>query len=76
MSLLPLQLQCTEKLPDETGDLEMYSVRFVMSVARKRSYTKIKQQRNRSHRTGADVLTYPSPDDPLDQYLVQDRHLD
>lgn len=72
---LPLRLQCNEKLPDESGELEMYSVRFVMSVACKRAGRKIKRQRNRSYRLGADVPAYSSPDDPLGLILVQDRHL-
>ncbi len=76
MLLPPLRLQCTEKLPDESGELEMYSVRFVMSVARKRTHHKIERQRNRSYKLSADVLAYPSPDDPLVSGLVQDRHLD
>ena len=76
MLLPPLRLQCTEKLPDESGELEMYSVRFVMSVARKRTHNRKERQRNRSYKLGADVLAYPSPDDPLVPSLVQDRHLD
>lgn len=68
----PLRLQCTEKLPDESGELEMYSVRFVLGVASRRAQGRIERQQNRSHKLGANVPAYPSPDDPPAPSLVRD----
>ena len=72
----PLRLQCTEKLPDELGELEMYSVRFVMSVARKRAHHKIDRQQNHFYRFNAGAPASASPDDLPVPGLDQDRHLD
>lgn len=64
MLLPPLRLQCSEKLPDESGELEMYSVQFVLSIASKRAQDRIERQRNRSSRLDADAPAYPSPYPP------------
>jgi hypothetical protein len=71
----PLQLQCSEKLPDEPGEFEMYSVKFVLSVASRRAQDKVERQQNRSHKLGAYVPVYPSPDDLLVPSSVRDWQL-
>ena len=74
MLLPPLHLQCSEKLPDESGELEMYSVQFVLSVASRRTQDRTERQRNRSSRLDADVPAYPSPNPPTPN-PVRDRRL-
>ena len=72
----PLQLQCTEKLPEDSGELEMYSVRFVLSVASRRTSDKNERQRNRSCKYGAQDSDYPSPADPPALDLLRGWQLD
>jgi hypothetical protein len=68
-------LQCTEKLPDEPGEFEMYSVKFVLSVASKRAQDRVERQRNRSRKLDAYIPVYRSPDDPLAPSSVSDWQL-
>ena len=63
MLLHPLHLQRTEKLPEYAGELEMYSVRFVLSVASRKTQHKVERQRNRSLRRGARDLYYSLSED-------------
>lgn len=62
--MLPHPLQCTEKLPEYAGELEMYSVRFVLSVASRHNQDKVERQRNRSLRLSVQDSDYPSPAGP------------
>jgi hypothetical protein len=64
MLLPPLRLPCSEKLPNELGELEMYSVQFVLGVASKRAQDRTERQRNRSSRLDVDAPAYPSPNPP------------
>jgi hypothetical protein len=64
MLLPPLYLQCSEKLPDESGELEMYSVQFVLSVASRRAQDRTERQQNRSSRLDTNAPAYPSPNPP------------
>ncbi len=72
----PLQLQRTEKLPEYAGELEMYSVRFVLSVASRKAQDKVERQRNRSLRLGARDLHYPLPEDSPAPDSPRDGQLD
>jgi uncharacterized protein (DUF1778 family) len=55
-----LQPQCTEKLLDDSSEFEMYSVKFVLSVASKHAQDKIERQRNRSPKIGVQGLDSPA----------------
>ena len=72
----PLQLECTERLPEDSGELEMYSVKFVLSVASRRTPGKIERQRNRSSRYGAQDSDYPSPAVPPTSDMLRGWQLD
>lgn len=67
----PLQLQCTEKRPDENGELELYSVKFVLSLAGRLAHNKGGRQGNRSQRLDDYIpnysLTDPQPSSPSDK---------
>lgn len=76
MLLHPLQLQRTEKLPEYAGELEMYSVRFVLSIASRKAQHKIERQRNRSLRLGARDLYYSLPEDAPAPDSPRGRQLD
>lgn len=72
----PLPLHCTEKLPEYAGELEMYSVRFVLSVAGRHVQDKLDRQRSRPLRLGASDADSSAPADASAPSLLRDRQLE
>lgn len=60
----PLQMERSEKLPESSNEFEMYSVRFVLSVASRRIQDRTEGARNRSLKHGAQGSDSPSSATP------------
>lgn len=72
----PLPLPCTEKLPEYAGELDMYSVRFVLSVASRHVQDRMERQRNRSLRLDAPEADTLSPVAASAASLLRGRQLE